>query len=81
MAQWVKDLTLSLLWLGSLLQCGFDPWPGKFRMLQDVARKKKKKKKKERIEGSVGCIDSPFKAVTMRITRGFSSKIQLCWGR
>ena len=23
-AQWVKDLALSLLW------CGFDSWPGKF---------------------------------------------------
>ena len=47
MAQWVKDLTLSLLWLGSLLQCGFDPWPGKFRMLQDVARKKKEEEKRK----------------------------------
>ena len=24
MAEWVKDLALSLLWLGSLLWCGFD---------------------------------------------------------
>ena len=23
----VKDLALSQLWLGSLLWCGFDPWP------------------------------------------------------
>ena len=26
MAQWVKDLALSLLWRG------FDPWPGNFRI-------------------------------------------------
>ena len=30
MAQWVKDLVLSLLWLG------FDPWPGNFHMPQPV---------------------------------------------
>ena len=29
-AQWVKDLALSLLWLGLLLWCRFDPWPGNF---------------------------------------------------
>ena len=28
--QWVKDLALSLMWLGSFLWCGFDPWPGNF---------------------------------------------------
>ena len=26
MAQWVKDLVLSLQWLGLLLWRGFDPW-------------------------------------------------------
>lgn len=25
--QWVKDLVLSLLWFGSPLGHGFDPWP------------------------------------------------------
>ena len=29
MAQWVKDLVLSLQQLGSLLRHGFDPWPDK----------------------------------------------------
>ena len=28
MAQQVKDLALSLQWLGSLLRHGFDAWPG-----------------------------------------------------
>ena len=32
-AQWVKDLALSLLWLGSLLWHRFHPWTGKFSML------------------------------------------------
>ena len=30
----VKHPVLSLLWLWSLLWCGFDPWPGNFYMLQ-----------------------------------------------
>ena len=33
MAQWVKDLALSLLQLGLLVWYRFDPWPGNFRML------------------------------------------------
>ena len=31
-AQRVKDLALSLLWLGSLTWLGFDLWPGNFCM-------------------------------------------------
>ena len=34
MVQWVQDPELSLLRLGSLLWCGFDPWPGNALMLQ-----------------------------------------------
>lgn len=33
-AQWVKDLWLSLLWVG------FNPWPGNFPMLQTWGEKK-----------------------------------------
>ena len=33
-AQWVKDLALSLLWLRSLLCQGFRPWPRNFHLLQ-----------------------------------------------
>ena len=33
MAQQVKDLVLSMLWLGLLLWCTFDPWPRNFHML------------------------------------------------
>ena len=40
MAQWVKDLVLSLLWRG------FDPQPRNFHMLRVWPKKKKKKKKK-----------------------------------
>ena len=32
-AQRVKDLALSLMWLWLLLWCGFDPWPGNFHVL------------------------------------------------
>ena len=31
--QQVKDLALSLQWLGLLLWRGFDPWPGNFHLL------------------------------------------------
>ena len=39
MAQWVKDLALSLLWQE------FDPWPGNFQMPWGQPKKKKKRKK------------------------------------
>ena len=48
MAQQVKDLTLSLQQLGSLLWNEFDPWPRNFHMLQERPKKKKKERKKER---------------------------------
>ena len=41
MAQQVKDLVLSLLWLKSMLLCGLDPWPGNFHMPQAQLKKKK----------------------------------------
>ena len=41
MAQWVKDLALSLQWHGSLLCCWFDPWLGNFLHAVDTAKKKK----------------------------------------
>ena len=37
--QWVKDLSLSLQWLGLLLGDGFDPWPRNFHMPQVQPRK------------------------------------------
>ena len=39
----VKDLTLSLLRLGSLQWHGFHPWPRMFCMVQVWPKKKKKK--------------------------------------
>ena len=39
-AQWVKDLALSLLWQE------FDPWPGNFQMPWGQPKKKKKERKK-----------------------------------
>ena len=42
-AQWVKDLAVSVMWLGSVLWHGprFDPWPGNFCMLWVQPKKKK----------------------------------------
>ena len=40
MAQLVKDLALSLLWLGLLLWLGFDPWPRNVPMLWAWPKKK-----------------------------------------
>lgn len=40
MAQGVKDVVLSQLWLRSLLWCRFSPWPGNFYMVQTQGKKK-----------------------------------------
>ena len=50
MAQWVKDLALSLQWLGSLLRRRFNPWPRNFHMPWEWLEKKKKKERKEKKE-------------------------------
>ena len=41
-AQQVKEPALSLLWLGLLLRCGFDPWPRNFHMQQAQAKTNEK---------------------------------------
>ena len=41
MAQLVKDLALSLQWLGLMLWCGFDLWPRNVHVLQAQPKKKK----------------------------------------
>lgn len=43
----MKDPVVMLLWLGSLLQCRFDPWPWSFQMPL-VTWPKKETKRKER---------------------------------
>ena len=40
MAQWVKDLALSLQRLGSLLWYGFDPWPRSMPWMEPKKEKK-----------------------------------------
>lgn len=42
MAKGVKDPALSLQWLGLLLRCGFDPWPGISHMPWVQPKKEKK---------------------------------------
>ena len=44
----VKDPALSLLWLGSPLWRGFNPWPRNFCMLQSMAKRKKETKRKKK---------------------------------
>ena len=39
-AQWFKDLALSVLWLGSFLWPGFDPWLGNLCMHWAGSKKK-----------------------------------------
>ena len=41
--QWVKDLVLSLQWLGLLLWHEFDPWPGELPHAGGEAKKKDEK--------------------------------------
>ena len=41
MAQLVKELALSLQWLGMLLWLGFSPWPGNVHMLQVQPKREK----------------------------------------
>ena len=40
--RWPRVLALSLLWCGSLLRPGFDPWPRNFGKLWVWQKKKKK---------------------------------------
>ena len=53
MAQQVKDLELTLLWLWLQLRCEFDPWPRNFCVpwVQPFEKKKRKEKEKERKKG------------------------------
>ena len=53
MAQWVKDLVLSLLWLRSQLWCGFYPWPRNFCVLWERPHKIKTNKQKNEREQHV----------------------------
>ena len=41
-AQWVRDLGVSLMWLWLLLWCRLDPWPGNFHMPWVRAKKEER---------------------------------------
>ena len=58
MAQWVKELVLSLLWLRLLLQLEFNLWTRNFHVLQAWLREKKKKKKRRLCPGRLGVVDT-----------------------
>ena len=50
MAQQVKDWALSVQWLGWLLWCRFDPWPGEISHAMDMVKKKKEQEKEKEEE-------------------------------
>ena len=56
MVQQVKDLVVSLQWLGLLLWSGFDPWPGNSHMPWAWLKKKKRSvklgRRKEKSSGA-----------------------------
>ena len=54
MVQQVKDLVVSLQWLGLLLWSGFDPWPGNSHMPWAWLKKKRSVKLGRRKEKSSG---------------------------
>ena len=51
MTEGVKDLALSLQWLGSVPGCRFNPWPGNFHMPYVQPKKKEKKRKEKPVFG------------------------------
>ena len=55
-AQRVKDLALSLQWLGSLLWFGFDRWPWGIPHARSITQKKKQNKKKTKQFGFCTCL-------------------------
>ena len=54
-AQWVKDLVLSLQRLGLLVWHRFDPWPGNFHMLIAQPKTKQNKTNKQKHPSSLSC--------------------------
>ena len=58
MALWVKDMALSLLWLGLLLLHGFGPWPGNLHMLQAERKREREERNCQRAWLVGGCESS-----------------------
>lgn len=54
MAQQVKDLVLSLLWLWLQLWYGFDPWPRNFSKPQEQPNKIKNLSLHTQVQGQIG---------------------------
>ena len=48
MVQWLKDLALSMQWLGWLLWCEFGSRPGNLHMPQVWQKKKKRRKERKK---------------------------------
>ena len=74
MAQWVKDLVLSLQQLRVLLWYGFIPWPGNMH-LPCVQPKKKEKVKKKKMQQNNDLI---LRMVALLSISKFPSKTREC---
>ena len=72
MVQWVKNSIVSLQWLGSLLWCGFNLWPG----CMGAARKDKKQTSPQVLFGKAafGCLVGKLPS-TMFIFRQVKAQI------
>ena len=57
MVQCVKNLALSLQWLGLLLWCGFDPWPKNFHMPQAQPKKRERASARARTNQTKICLE------------------------
>ena len=66
MAQWVKDLLLSLQWLGSLLGRKCNPWPRNFHMPWVQKNKNKNLKNNNKTQLVCICV-CVFREICVRI--------------
>ena len=71
MVQWIKDPVLSGQWLGSLLGCGFNPWPRNFYVFWVRPKNKTNKHKKKNIAIRIrGLYYSPTLSLSNPVNEG-----------
>ena len=83
MVQWVKDPTLSVQWLGSLLWLGFDPrpenfhmpwmWPKKFQSLFQSVKRRGRADKEESAQDRLLIFQKPQWIILGILLEGLSS--------
>ena len=70
MAQWVKDLALSFLWLWLQLWRKLDPWPGELLHVVGMVKKKKEKEKKAKVKDGLFSGISSLLLIFCEVHRG-----------